>query len=154
MARMIREAGEEDIPEISELELMSLEPVWEREDIVPDRGSLKKFLVNGMEQGHRLVVMEDGGYISGFLHSVGYRDVITNDDIREIISLVVHPEHFGEGIGGELIENERLFCRSQGVALLKLEVLSSNQRGISFYRKHGFREIKKVMIRDVEKKEG
>ncbi len=146
--RKIRKAEESDLDEILRLELKGMEPVWDSEEISSDGESLKNFLNSRLDKD-RLMVLEYEGRIMGFLHSLGYTDVVTGDKVREVVTMVVHPDHFGEGIGGRLISNEKEQCKKEGVKILKLEVLSSNQRGISFYRKFGFDEVKKVMINKI-----
>ncbi len=148
MVKKIREANKSDIDEILRLELMSMGTVWEGEDINSDEHSLKVFLRYRLGKD-RLMVLEDEDSIMGFMHSMGYRDVVTGEKVREIVTLVVHPDHFGEGIGGELISNEKKYCKDDGAKVLKIEVLSSNKKGISFYRKFGFDEMKKVMIKKI-----
>ena len=148
MIGMIRKATEEDIPGILELELLSLGPVWGEAGIEPDRDSLRSFTESRINQD-RMILFQDERGILGFLHSLGYTDIVTDTRVREIVSVVVHPDHFGQGIGGLLIEDEYTHCKREGVRLLKLEVLSSNRRGISFYERHGFTEAKKIMLRDV-----
>ncbi len=145
MKRKTRRARDEDLPELLDLELGSMGPIWRSEDIITDRRSLKEYLRTSLRDD-RMIVIEEEGEIRGFLHSFDYRDIVSGKKVREIVSLVVHEDHYGEGIGGELIENEREHSKEEGVNILKLEVLSSNEKGIKFYKNAGFEEKKKVMI--------
>lgn len=144
-----REASEEDLPGIIELEIESMGAVWDEEDIEYNKQTLEEFITQRL--GHdRMIVIEDGGEIIGYLHSITYQDVVSDQLVREIAAITIHPEHFGEGLGGELIERERKNAADDGVDIMKLEVISANERAVKFYERHGFKELKKVMTRDVE----
>ncbi len=120
-------------------------PLWDREYIEYDANSLFEFIEERFDSD-RLWVAEEDGNILGFLHSTTYLDAISSTKICEVFTVIVHPEHFGEGIGAALMEYERAAAAEDGVELLKLEVLSNNRRAMNFYDKMGFREKKKVMI--------
>lgn len=83
----------------------------------------------------------------GFLHSTTFKDVVSSDKVREILTIVIHPDYFGQGIGKELMENERLDAKEGDVDIMKLEALSENERALNFYKNQGFSEKKKVMTR-------
>lgn len=146
---MIRKVTQEDIPDILELELRGLGPVWDEAGIEPDLDSLRSFTESRINLDRMILFQDERGTL-GFLHSVGYTDIVTHAPVREIVSVVVHPDHFGQGIGSLLIEDEYMHCKREGVGFLKIEVLSSNQRGISFYQRNGFTEIKRIMLREVD----
>ncbi len=141
----IRRAKKEDISEIVQLEIAGMGPIWERERIDHDAGSLREFIDKHFGED-RCWVAEEDGTILGFLHSTTYQDAISSTKICEIYTVVVHPEHFGEGIGAGLIEQERIAAAKDGTNMLKLEVLSGNQRAMKFYSKQGFRERKKILV--------
>ncbi len=145
MSFEIRRARKEDIPDIVQLEIASMAPIWEREKIEYGSDNLYEFLENHFHKD-RLWIAEEDGTLLGFVHSHTYQDAISNSKICEVFTMVVHPEHFGEGIGAKLMEHERSAAAEDGVNLLKLEVLSRNQRAMKFYDKMGFRERKKIMV--------
>lgn len=140
----IREAVKEDLEDVVSLEVSSLGPIWEEDDIDYDEDLLKTFLRKAFEKD-RMVISERGGEVLAFLHSRTFEDAVTGMVVREILTLTIHPDHFGEGLGGSLVEYERRDAAEKGVDLVKLEVLSSNERAVKFYQKKGFSEKKKVM---------
>ncbi len=148
----IREAKKGDLDDIVSLEISSLGPIWTEDDVEYDEGCVRAFIEEAFDQ-ERMVVFDDDGDILGFLHSRSFEDVVTGKLIREILTLTINPAHFGEGIGGKLIEYEREDAAQKGVDVVKLEVLSSNERAMQFYQKEGFSEKKKVMIMEPDKKD-
>lgn len=156
VAGNIREAKEEDIDDIVDLEKISLGPVWEDEDIEYREENIRDFISSTFEHT-RMLLYEEEGDILGFLHSNTYEDVVSGKKVCEVFTLTIHPDHFGERIGGELIDRARYMARKDGADILKLETLSSNERAIRFYRKKGFSEKKKIMttrLEDKKEKEG
>ncbi|MEM1075155.1 MAG: GNAT family N-acetyltransferase [Pseudomonadota bacterium] len=52
--------------------------------------------------------------------------------------MLLDPAFRGQGIGGGIIHEIKLRARAQGMATLKLAVLTANPRGLAFWRRHGF----------------
>ena len=148
--RRIRKVEEGDIPRVVDIELESLGPVYEDEDIDFERNRLKKYLKEFIDMD-RMILIEDNDEILAFLHSRSYDDVVSSKKIREILTITIHPNHFGEGLGKELMEYERKDAKKSNYDVLKLEVLSSNDRAIEFYEEQGFDEKKKIMTDELSK---
>ncbi|MFW5927796.1 MAG: GNAT family N-acetyltransferase [Thermoplasmatota archaeon] len=148
--RKIRKVEEGDIQKVVDIELESLGPLYDSEDINFERGRLKKYLREFMSMD-RMILIEDEDEILGFLHSRSYDDVVSGKKIREILTITIHPEYFGEGLGKELMEYERKDAKKSNCDVLKLEVLSSNERAIEFYEERGFDEKKKIMTDEISK---
>ena len=144
----IRTVEVEDIEAVLELKRGSMGPVWEDAGISYDDESLRKFLQDRFVNDRMIVAVDDDdGRLVGFLHSTTFEGVVSSKKIREIFTLAVHPDHFGEGIGKELMENERKNAKAEGVDIVRLEVLSENKRAIDFYDKQDFTEKKKILIK-------
>lgn len=148
--RSIRKVEEGDIPRVVDIELESLGPVYDDEDIDFERNRLKKYLKEFIDMD-RMILIEDNDEILAFLHSRSYDDVVSSKKIREILTITIHPDHFGEGLGKELMEYERKDAKKSNYDVLKLEVLSSNERAIEFYEEQGFDEKKKIMTDELSK---
>lgn len=61
------------------------------------------------------------------------------DDAVVIDRLYVSPQYQRKGIGGKLLEKSMVAF--PGVKKFLLEVEEQNEKGLSFYQKHGFKEI-------------
>ncbi|MFW6176172.1 MAG: GNAT family N-acetyltransferase, partial [Thermoplasmatota archaeon] len=96
--RKIRKVEEGDIQKVVDIELESLGPLYDSEDINFERGRLKKYLREFMSMD-RMIMIEDEDEILGFLHSRSYDDVVSRKKVREILTITIHPEYFGEGLG-------------------------------------------------------
>ena len=149
----IRRAREGDISGMVELERSSMEPVREDSGVESDWKNIEDFLEKRIEDD-LVLVAETGEGLLGYVHAVLYDDVVSGKKVCEVYTLTIHPEHFGEGLGGELMERVKEESRRSGVDILKLEVLSKNKDAIGFYEKKGFSEKKKIMVQrlDEEKK--
>ena len=146
----IRKVKEKDISDILDIELRSLGGMWKKENIDFDKERLLKYLREFFDID-RMILIEDEGDILGFLHSRTYEDTVSGKKIRDILTITIHPDHYGEGLGRELMEYERKDAKESKIDILKLEVLSSNERAIEFYKKQGFDEKKKIMTEEISK---
>lgn len=90
------------------------------------------------------VAKDDGGAIVGLL-TAGQ----PSDDVVIIGRLYVLPGNQRQGIGGKLLD--ACVAAFPGAQILRLEVEEQNEKGLSFYRKQGFREMnrKEEKIEDV-----
>ncbi len=80
-------------------------------------------------------VYEENGKIIGFIvFTIMYEKA-------EIIDVAVMPDYQGKEVGSKLVEAVIKECIKENCESITLEVRISNYKGISFYRKHGFREI-------------
>jgi ribosomal protein S18 acetylase RimI-like enzyme len=57
-----------------------------------------------------------------------------------LLSICVLPDCEGTGVGGRLIESFQLACKTEGYNHLTLSVLKQNNRAVTFYKKHGWRQ--------------
>ncbi|MBS3817691.1 MAG: GNAT family N-acetyltransferase [Candidatus Thermoplasmatota archaeon] len=150
MTLKIRKAEKKDIAKILELKRASMGPVWEDSEIEYDEESLKKFIQSRFSKDRMMVVVqEDSDELLGFLHSNTFEGAVSSDKVREILTIVIHLDHYGEGIGGKLMEKERKDAKEKGVDIMKLETLSNNERALNFYREQDFSEKKKVMTKEL-----
>lgn len=56
-----------------------------------------------------------------------------------IDELYISETHRGRGIGSEVLRSIEVYCRSLGIAVIRLEVERSNARAAAVYRKIGFK---------------
>lgn len=83
----------------------------------------------------RCFVYEQDKTVEGFvIFSILYEKA-------EIIDIVVKDDCQRQNIGSQLLTSVINECATKKCTDLTLEVRSGNQKAISFYKKHGFREI-------------
>ncbi len=80
-----------------------------------------------------VTVIRDGGVMAGFaIMKYG-------DDESELSLLAVRPSHQRRGIGTALLSWLEVTARTAGIAVIRLQVRSTNDAAIAFYRGIGFR---------------
>lgn len=131
---IIREAAEEDLRRIFEIETMSFDPSWTLEN-------LRKELAASFS----LVLVADfGGLVIAYISAWMIRGEI------QINRLAVSEDHRRKGVAGALLDE--LVRRSAGSSPFKilLEVREKNDAARSFYRARGFTEsgMRKGYYRD------
>jgi ribosomal protein S18 acetylase RimI-like enzyme len=84
--------------------------------------------------GEHLVALLDG-------RPVGVACGVPADDARvaELISMYVHPDARGKGVGDELIRAVERWARTTGAGTLRLAVMERNAVASALYERHGFR---------------
>lgn len=75
------------------------------------------------------LVAEWGKKIVGFSSLLG----------EEVLSLYVHPDHAGRGVGGALMDAIEEAARKKGVVVLRL---NSSLTAVPFYEKRGYRNVR------------
>lgn len=120
--------------------LMELdELVWDRNTAPePLKWSSRDHYLLQCPPGTQLVALHEAelcGYV-GFRSPTGLN---SNRHVLEL-NIAVHPAHQRQGIGQRLIEAAKDMARVEGIAKLRLRVLSSNPGALSFYRNCGFKE--------------
>lgn len=135
---LIRAALLSDIPAI----LTQMEEFYAGERIAFDHqhaGVGLTELVQNRKLGQAHIVLADGrpaGYcIVTFGFSLEFRGRFALLD-----ELYIREDCRGEGLGGRCLTIVENLCRSEGIAALRLEVESANDRAREFYRRVGFRE--------------
>ncbi len=114
-----------ELKELEEFEVKKMVEFYKRvvlspNDIEDDKGDFEKEIKNAFGEDHMLIAIE-GEEIVGFLRS----QVQENNEgkkVDKVIMLLISPEKYGEGIGGELIEKEREWAKDTGVNVLDIEV--------------------------------
>lgn len=61
--------------------------------------------------------------------------------IATLGAIYVDPEYWGNGVGTALLEEFEDFCRQRGCDTIQFQVLTENDVGTSFYRKHGYEVV-------------
>jgi ribosomal-protein-alanine N-acetyltransferase len=76
--------------------------------------------------------------------TIGYAISSLKNIKGHIISLAVHPKFRRKGIGSALLKEILTLMKKEGISIVELEVNENNVSGINFYKKHGFKFLKKI----------
>lgn len=128
MARVVttlRVMRPEDVPAVTQLE----------ESIFPDPWSENAFREELVAPGRRYVVAEEGGTI------VGYAGLLVVGDDSHVVTLAVHPDARGRGLGTRFMLRLVEEALAAGALHLTLEVRVSNHPAQSLYRRFGFETV-------------
>jgi ribosomal protein S18 acetylase RimI-like enzyme len=81
--------------------------------------------------------VDEDGEIVGFAQAV----LGDEDEAAELPRIYVHPDHWNEGIGSELLDRIETWVREREAERLRLVVLADNEVGNAFYESHGYRAV-------------
>ena len=123
---LIREAHEQDIDQIVNIEEMCYDLPWPRETVEEE-----------IDQGDVGIgmVAEEEGLIVGFLSGMAVADEF------HLHNIAVHPDCQGQGIGRELIESAEAYCRRRDFRRILLEVREDNAIARHLYLSMGFEAV-------------
>lgn len=103
----------------------------------------------GME-GHKLLLIEDGGEIAAFLYGFLYE--IPNMFAKPIAildALYVEEAYRRKGCATQLISAFKAFAVESGACRMELKVLTDNETALHLYEKLQFNETKKYMAMEL-----
>ncbi len=117
-----------------------------RSAIVP--GALRR-LVSGRVQARAWIARNRAraiGYVAFSYHYDaefgGLEGVITD--------LFIRAAYRGRGLGTRLLATVEDYCHAAGIRSIELQVIDRNRAAAAFYRKHGFRQLPRIiMARDL-----
>lgn len=140
----IRDAEVEDITDILRITEQSWNAAYSEilsEEMIDQ--TMEEFREGDVTQ--RLIEREDAAFFVAERSDtiVGYISSVPSDDenVAVLGALYVDPDCWNEGIGTELLQTFEEFCRQRGAEWIQFYVLDENEIGLSFYQKHGYREI-------------
>jgi len=70
-----------------------------------------------------------------------FRFEMTTEPSAQVLSIAVHPEHQGRGIGQKLLSKGIEYLEALGIRRIKLEVRPNNISALKIYEKFGFRTV-------------
>jgi ribosomal protein S18 acetylase RimI-like enzyme len=83
--------------------------------------------------------------VQDWLHPVLVRKIYREYPAH--LHINIHPEYQRQGLGHLLVDQLLTHLKEQGISGLHLIVSSDNQKGISFYKKYGFRSLFEIRPR-------
>lgn len=120
----IRIAREEDLPAIHDLEIENFDTPW----------TLNSYVQELMTPHSKILLLESKSRISGF---IVYRIFLQE---LEIFKICCKKEQRRKGIAARLLKQALRNAENKADTVF-LEVAENNLEAVSFYKKHGFKEI-------------
>ena len=101
-------------------------------------------------EGHKLLLIEDGGEIVAFLYGFLYEiPGMLAKPIAILDALYVEEAYRRKGCAAQLISAFNSFAAESGTCRVELKVLSRNETALRLYEKLSFKETKKYMAMDL-----
>ena len=95
-----------------------------------------------LTQSEHAVWVADDGHVRGWLHARISRQVESSEYV-EIAGLVVAESCRSQGIGAQLVAAAEAWALAQGHKLVRLRSRLERERAHAFYKRLGYREIKR-----------
>lgn len=109
-----------------------------------DRDRREEWWRRFITDGARVHVIGDGRVV-GFCHA----GVSDEAGWGEIFAIYLHPDHWGLGLGRELLLAGQRTITESGLTRALLWVLEDNQRGRAFYERQGWRVGKPFRVEEI-----
>ena len=127
----VREAVDEDVPAILEIENLCFVAPWSKENLHYEMhenpvANVWVIELENKEQNIKSVV--------------GFCDYWHTFDSATIAQIAVHPELQHKQLGSAMMDEIVNDCYAKKVRTLTLEVRENNEKAIKFYLKHGFKK--------------
>ena len=123
---VIRDMDENDLTAVDQIEQLCFVAPWKKDDILTE-------IKNNPYA--TLLVVELNSQV------VGFADFWVTFDSATICQIAIHPSYQRNHFGSALLEEILKECNAKKVRHLTLEVRESNEKGISFYHKYGFKTV-------------
>lgn len=128
----VRKATREDLPAILEIEKLTFVSPWGEKDFIYE-----------LEQNpvSNLWVVELELPEQRLKSVLGFCDYWNTFDSATICKIAVHPEMQRHDLGSAMMDEILNDCSRKKTLTITLEVRVSNNKAISFYKKHGFQQV-------------
>lgn len=112
---------------------------------------IKSFYEKGIDNNNKCILFAKNdeeilGYLYGFVEDDG---AIINK-VSKLVAIFVDEEYRGQKIANKLIEEFKKWSINKGAKYVEVNTFNSNIVAINLYKKHGFKEIKKILSVDLE----
>lgn len=104
-------------------------------------------------EGHKLLLIEDGGEIAAFLYGFLYEiPGMFAKPVAILDALYVEEAYRRKGCATQLISAFKAFAAESGACRVELKVLTDNETALHLYEKLLFKETKKYMAMELSVK--
>lgn len=136
----VRTATEADLPAIVTIYNQGIEDRVATLETEPRDLATMTAWLKGREDRHVVLVAESGGVVTGWASINRYNPRRAYDGVGEL-SVYIHRDHRGLGVGQRLLEALEAHGRHHGFYKFVLFTFPTNALGQGLYRKRGYREV-------------
>ena len=152
---IIRKAILDDLNDICNLnnELFKLEKEKYDPTLIidwPISNEGKEYFTDMINNQYVIVAIQDNnvvGYLAGSIEEKVSYELI---QYGEINNMLVSDSCRGMGIGKQLIDNFKIYCRENNIYNIKVVASYRNKDAINFYHKNGFEEFNLTLTTNIE----
>ena len=108
--------------------------------VAPSEEDLERWRDRIETRRDRFLVADDGRVVGYVAVRWAETKPFVGDDEAGLKELYVHPDRWGEGVGGELLERA-IGTLPDRIEAVLLETLDGNDRAAGFYEAHAFRRV-------------
>ena len=110
----------------------------------------KKYFEDLINNEYVIIALKDEnviGYLAGSINEKGSYELI---QYGEINNMLVDDKYRGLGVGKQLINQFKEYCKSKNIINLKVVASAKNKNAIDFYRKQGFTDFDVTLTMNME----
>lgn len=110
----------------------------------------KNYFEDLIKNEYVIIAMDDEsiiGYLAGTINEKCYYELV---QYGEINNMLVDNKYRGYGIGKQLINCFKEYCKSKNITNLKVVASAKNANAIEFYRKQGFKDFNVTLTMNME----
>lgn len=136
----VRDAIEADLPAILDITndaIRSTTAVWNE---TPTTLEARAAWLRDRQAGYAVLVAEDGGEVTGFASLGPFRPFEGYARTTEL-SIYIHKDHRGRGLGSMLLEALVERARTLGMHVIVAGIAGDNEGSIRLHHLHGFAEV-------------
>lgn len=110
----------------------------------------KNYFEDLIKNEYVIIAIEDEniiGYLAGTINEKGSYELI---QYGEINNMLVDNNYRGFGVGKQLINCFKEYCKSKSIKNLKVVASAKNKKAIDFYKKQGFEDFNLTLTMNME----
>ena len=111
----------------------------------------EKYFTDLINDNYVIIAVENDnviGYLAGSIEEKGSYELI---QYAELNNMLVTDECRGKGVGKQLINHFKEYCKSKGIYNIKVVASHKNKDAINFYHKNGFNDFNLTLTMNIEK---
>ena len=148
----VRKASIDDINEIAALYIEQFSAMKDLQPAFFQEGEQSKVFIQGMIEGDDsdILVLHKNNNIIGFIllqvKETPDFPFFIKHRYAYLMDIVISKSERGQGMGSTLIKEAKQWAKDRNLAYIELDVLSNNDKAITFYKKHSLENKRQSMF--------